>query len=140
MIGTPRKVCIGGWPGGKPYDAMIVFSRTKAATEELAGTLHHDDRRVREPYLNHLLRVAIRIICYYRVTDVDVKRVAYVLKPGETTPPKSIQGAFDKALTVRDVVKKAIKVGVRADEIATWARLGTTMALARRRTSRATGR
>ena len=46
----------------------------------------------------------------------DVKRVAYVLKPGETAPPKSIQTAFDKALTVRDVVKKAIKVGVRADE------------------------
>ena len=46
----------------------------------------------------------------------DVKRVAYVLKPGETAPPKSIQNAFDKALSVRDVVKKAIKVGVRADE------------------------
>ena len=29
----------------------------------------------------------------------DVKRVAYVLKPGETAPPKSIQAAFDKALT-----------------------------------------
>ena len=46
----------------------------------------------------------------------DVKRVAYVLKPGETTPPKSIQAAFDKALSVRDVLKKAIKPGVRADE------------------------
>ena len=46
----------------------------------------------------------------------DVKRVAYVLKPGETTPPKSIQAAFDKALSVRNVLKKAIKPGVRADE------------------------
>ena len=46
----------------------------------------------------------------------DVKRVAYVLKPGETAAPKSIQTAFDKALSVRDVLKKAIKVGVRADE------------------------
>ncbi len=46
----------------------------------------------------------------------DVKRVAYVLKPGETAPPKSIQSAFDKALSVRDVLKKAIKVGVRADD------------------------
>jgi Xaa-Pro aminopeptidase len=45
----------------------------------------------------------------------DVKRVAYVLKPGELAPPKSIQAAFDKALAVRDVVKKAIKPGVRAD-------------------------
>jgi Xaa-Pro aminopeptidase len=46
----------------------------------------------------------------------DVKRVAYVLKPGELTPPKSIQAAFDKAIGVRDVVKKAIKPGVRADQ------------------------
>jgi Xaa-Pro aminopeptidase len=46
----------------------------------------------------------------------DVKRVAYVLKPGETAAPKSIQQAFDKAISVRDVVKKAIKPGTRADE------------------------
>jgi Xaa-Pro aminopeptidase len=46
----------------------------------------------------------------------DVKRVAYVLKPGETVPPASIQSAFDKALSVRDVLKKAIKPGIRADE------------------------
>ena len=45
----------------------------------------------------------------------DVKRVAYVLKPGETAPPKSIQAAFDKALAVRDVLKRAIRPGVRAD-------------------------
>ena len=46
----------------------------------------------------------------------DVKRVAYVLRPGETTAPKDIQAAFDKALSVRDVLKRAIKPGVRADE------------------------
>lgn len=46
----------------------------------------------------------------------DVKRVAYVLKPGETVPPASIQAAFDKAISVRDALKKAIKVGVRADQ------------------------
>lgn len=45
----------------------------------------------------------------------DVKRVAYVLKPGETTPPASIQAAFDKAIAVRDVLKPVIKPGVRAD-------------------------
>jgi hypothetical protein len=38
----------------------------------LAGELHADQRRVREPYVNHLLRVAIRIICYYHVDDVEV--------------------------------------------------------------------
>ena len=46
----------------------------------------------------------------------DVKRVAYVLKPGEIDPPKSIQNAFARALAVRDVLKPAIKPGVRADE------------------------
>jgi Xaa-Pro aminopeptidase len=45
----------------------------------------------------------------------DVKRVAYVLKPGELAPPRSIQAAFDKAIAVRDVLKKPIKPGVRAD-------------------------
>lgn len=42
----------------------------------------------------------------------DVKRVAYVLKPGEAAPPKSIQEAFDKALGVRAVLKSAIKPGL----------------------------
>lgn len=37
-----------------------------------AAELHRDDVRVREPYLNHLLRVTIRIMCYYRVRDSDV--------------------------------------------------------------------
>jgi hypothetical protein len=38
----------------------------------LAGRLHAADRRQREPYVNHLLRVAIRILCYYGVRDPDV--------------------------------------------------------------------
>jgi Xaa-Pro aminopeptidase len=42
----------------------------------------------------------------------DIKRVAYVLKPGETAPPKSVQDAFDKALAVRAVLKSAIKPGL----------------------------
>lgn len=42
----------------------------------------------------------------------DVKRVAYVSKPGEMAPPKSIQAAFDKALAVRAVLKAAIKPGL----------------------------
>ncbi|MFI5840223.1 HD domain-containing protein [Catenuloplanes sp. NPDC051500] len=45
---------------------------TLTAALDLAADLHRDDRRVREPYLNHLLRVALRIMCYYRVEDVDV--------------------------------------------------------------------
>lgn len=42
------------------------------AALSLAEELHRDDRRVREPYLNHLLRVTIRILRYYGVDDPDV--------------------------------------------------------------------
>ena len=38
----------------------------------LASRLHAADRRQREPYANHLLRVAIRILSHYRATDPDV--------------------------------------------------------------------
>jgi HD domain len=38
----------------------------------LASRLHAGDRRQREPYISHLLRVAIRILSYYRVADADV--------------------------------------------------------------------
>jgi HD domain len=39
---------------------------------DLASRLHAGDRRQREPYVNHLLRVAIRIRCHYQVRDADV--------------------------------------------------------------------
>ena len=39
---------------------------------QLAGDLHAGDRRQREPYVNHLLRVALRITCHYGVDDIDV--------------------------------------------------------------------
>ena len=38
----------------------------------LASRLHAQDRRQREPYANHLLRVTIRIISHYQVTDPDL--------------------------------------------------------------------
>src|SRR4029078_1217938 len=38
----------------------------------LAGRLHAADRGEREPYVNHLLRVAIRIMSHYGVRDGDV--------------------------------------------------------------------
>ena len=39
---------------------------------QLAGDLHAGDRRQREPYVNHLLRVALRIACHYGVDDTEV--------------------------------------------------------------------
>jgi (p)ppGpp synthase/HD superfamily hydrolase len=38
----------------------------------LATDLHRNDRRQDEPYINHPLRVALRIICHYDVLDTDV--------------------------------------------------------------------
>jgi (p)ppGpp synthase/HD superfamily hydrolase len=42
------------------------------AAAALAAELHRDDRRSREPYVNHLLRVAIRVVHHYRVRDPEV--------------------------------------------------------------------
>jgi Xaa-Pro aminopeptidase len=46
----------------------------------------------------------------------DIKRLAYVLKPGEGGPPSGIQNAFDQALKVREIIRRTIKPGRRADE------------------------
>jgi (p)ppGpp synthase/HD superfamily hydrolase len=56
-----------------------------------AAQLHAAQRRTREPYLNHVLRVAIRILCYYRVTDVDVV-VAALLHDAVEDQPWAIVG------------------------------------------------
>jgi (p)ppGpp synthase/HD superfamily hydrolase len=57
----------------------------------LAAELHAHDRRTREPYLNHLLRVAIRIIRYYGVRDVDVL-VAALLHDAVEDHPAELAG------------------------------------------------
>lgn len=46
----------------------------------------------------------------------DMKRIAYVLKEGETKVPKGIQNAFDQGVKVRDIIKKNIKAGVTAKQ------------------------
>ncbi len=46
----------------------------------------------------------------------DMKRIAYVLKEGETTVPPGIQNAFDQGIKVREIIQKTIKPGVTAKE------------------------
>jgi len=58
----------------------------------LAARLHADDRRQREPYLNHLLRVATRIICYYHVDDTDVVCAAILHEAVEDHPDELAAG------------------------------------------------
>jgi len=57
----------------------------------LADRLHGDDRRVREPVLNHLLRVTLRILCHYRVRDVEVL-VAALLHDAVEDHPAELAG------------------------------------------------
>ena len=46
----------------------------------------------------------------------DMKRVAYVLREGETAVPPGIQHAFDQGVKVRDIIKETIKPGLTAKE------------------------
>jgi len=59
---------------------------------DLATRLHADDRRDREPYLNHLLRVAIRIISHYGVHDPDVICAALLHDAVEDHPGELARG------------------------------------------------
>ncbi len=46
----------------------------------------------------------------------DMKRIAYVLKEGETEVPASIQHAFQQGLKARDIITSTIKPGITAQE------------------------
>jgi Xaa-Pro aminopeptidase len=46
----------------------------------------------------------------------DIKRVAYVLREGETAVPSGIQNGWDQALKAREVIRRNIKVGRTAGE------------------------
>jgi len=59
-----------------------------------------------------MLDWGVGYIDYY----TDMKRMAYVLKPGEKEVPKSIQQAFDQAIKVREIVTSTIKPGVTAQQ------------------------
>jgi len=59
-----------------------------------------------------MLDWGVGYIDYY----TDMKRMAYVLKPGEKEVPASIQQAFDQAIKVREIVTSTIKPGVTAQQ------------------------
>jgi (p)ppGpp synthase/HD superfamily hydrolase len=87
---------------------------------ELAARLHADDRRVREPYLNHLLRVAIRIIRYYDIRDVDVLTAALLHDAVEDHPAElaGLDAALGhQALADAAVAELARRFNPRAAEL-----------------------
>jgi Xaa-Pro aminopeptidase len=50
----------------------------------------------------------------YLTMWTDQKRIAYILKPGETALPASYQRAFDNAVKVRDVIHRTARPGKTA--------------------------
>ncbi|WP_097319758.1 HD domain-containing protein [Paractinoplanes atraurantiacus] len=86
---------------------------------DLAAKLHANDRRVREPYLNHLLRVAIRIIKYYGVRDVDVLTAALLHDAVEDHPAELAgrsAGTYQE-LTDAAIAELARRFGPRTAEL-----------------------
>jgi Xaa-Pro aminopeptidase len=91
---------------GSEFDMPSVYI---TGPEGIAAT---SNRRIIQPGDVMMIDWGVQLMNF----GTDVKRVAYVLKAGEITAPQSIQTAFDRAVAVRDVLKKAIKPGLRADE------------------------
>ena len=100
-----------GEPGLRDRFAAEIASWPEAdrkrmeAALALAGRLHAADRRDREPYLNHLLRVAIRIISYYRVRDTDVVCAALL---HDAVEDHAAELADDAASAAADGVQAAL--------------------------------
>jgi hypothetical protein len=80
---------IASWPGAD--------RRRMERALDLASRLHAADRREREPYVNHLLRVAIRIMTYYEVRDADVICAALLHDSVEDHPAELAGGPDDPA-------------------------------------------
>jgi len=53
---------------------------------------------------------------YLDTFQTDYKRNFYVTRDGETTVPKSIQHAYDRAIAAREIIRPNIKVGKTAEE------------------------
>jgi len=64
---------------------------------DLAARLHAADRREREPYLNHLLRVTIRIMSHYGVHDTEVSCAALLHDAVEDHAAELAGGPDDQA-------------------------------------------
>jgi len=80
----------GTWPG--PDQARL----NRAL--DLAARLHAADRREREPYVNHLLRVAIRVMSHYGVRDADVACAALLHDAVEDHAAELAPGGREAAL------------------------------------------
>jgi (p)ppGpp synthase/HD superfamily hydrolase len=97
---------IASWPGTE--------RRRMERALELAARLHAADRRDTEPYANHLLRVAIRIITYYGVRDADVVCAALLHDAVEDHPAELGGSPADHGAALATL---AAQFGPRAAEL-----------------------
>jgi len=73
---------------------------------DLVARLHAADRREREPYLNHLLRVAIRIMSHYGVHDPDVIIAALLHDAVEDHAAELAGGRDDQAAALAVIAEE----------------------------------
>jgi HD domain len=92
-----------GEPGLRERFAVEITSFSEPDSQRLnqalnlVSRLHAADRRAREPYLNHLLRVAIRIMSHYGVHDTDVTCAALLHDAVEDHAAELAGGLDDQA-------------------------------------------
>ncbi|WP_029899923.1 HD domain-containing protein [Nocardia brasiliensis] len=86
------------------------------AALELAAELHRDDRYGREPYLNHLLRVSIRIISHYKVRDSELA-IAGLLHDAVEDHPAELAGDRPGPPTAAALTVLAERFGDRVADI-----------------------
>jgi Xaa-Pro aminopeptidase len=70
------------------------------------------DRTVVQPGMMLMIDWGVSLMNF----ATDIKRIAYVLKPGEYAVPASFQQAFDHALEVQRVMRRHIQVGRTGQE------------------------
>ncbi|MBH0774909.1 HD domain-containing protein [Nocardia bovistercoris] len=96
--------------------AELPESERVTAALELAAELHRDDRYGREPYLSHLLRVAIRIVSHYEVRDPDLV-VAGLLHDAVEDHPEELADGRDGDARTAALAALADRFGTRVADI-----------------------
>lgn len=89
------------------------FGMPSVYVTEPDGFVAHSGDRIIQPGDFLALDFGIGYLNFY----TDVKRLAFVLKEGETELPASFQKAFDNGRLVRKLLKKHIRAGKTAGEI-----------------------
>lgn len=102
-----------GYSIGVSIPRILFSAKSKPIdSPDVRWWIHHDDYVIqRGDFLT--FDIGVRYLDYFAT---DYKRNAYLLREGETRVPKSIQLAFDRAISAREIIRKHIKVGKTAKE------------------------